>query len=286
MKNERKQKTVKTLLRCAVGLLLFQATLAFGAAASSSSISLGFDYASGDYGTDQTTDSYQIPVTFAYAPNDRLDFSLVIPYVYQNNSATVVLGGTRTPVHHAGTGGGAGMGGMGSGTSASTVNVNDSQSGLGDITLTTGFVLMPEAGPIPSLRPLVYIKFPTADEDKGLGTGATDLGGGLSLAKKFGDWSTYVEALYIAPGSTTYYNPDNYWTYLASASYRLSERLNCGIDLSGATAAFDAGTDALEVQAKVSYWTSKQGNVGGYVAKGLSDGSADYGAGIYGTLSF
>lgn len=277
MKAKRFLKTFNPILRCVVGLLFCQAQLVLGDAASPSSISLGFEFASGDYGTDQTTDSYRIPATLAYAPNDRLDFSLVIPYVYQNNSATVTLGGTRAPMRHSG---------MGSGTSAATVNSNDSQNGLGDITLTAGFVLIPEAGSVPALRPLVYLKFPTADEDKGLGTGATDFGGGLSLAKRFGDWSAYIEALYIAPGSTANYNPDNYWTYLASTYYRLTERLNCGLALSGATAAFDAGADALEMQVKVNYWTAQQGSAGGYVAKGLSDGSADYSAGIYGTFSF
>lgn len=261
-----------------------QAATVLGAPAGLSSVSLGFDFASGDYGTDQTTDSYRIPLTLGFTPTEQLDIALVIPYLYQNNRSTVPLGGMRFSTHNSGTDTETGMGGMGGGSTA--VSTNDSQSGLGDITLTAGYILIPEAEKTPMLRPLVYAKLPTADEDKGLGTGAYDFGGGLSLAKGFGDWFAYAEALYIAPGSTSSFNPNNYWTYLASTSYRVTERLVYGIDLSGATSAFDASAEALEVQLEVNYWTSQRASVGGYVAKGLSDGSPDYGVGFYGAIWF
>ena len=253
------------------------------AAADKFSLSLGFEFASGDYGTDQTTDSYRIPLTIDYTPTPRLGFELVIPYLHQSNGATVSLGGMRFSMRNSGSGSGSGMG-MGSGSSTSSSSA--SQSGLGDITLTTGYALVTETTETPQVRALVYAKFPTADEDKGLGTGAFDIGGGFSLAKDFGHWSTYAEALYILPGSSSSYDPNNYWSYQASADYHLTRQLSYGFGLTGATAAFDGSKDALEAQLKVDYWTSRHQSFGGYLAKGLSDGSADYGVGVYGAISF
>lgn len=277
-------KRCGALLLGVVGMLFMLTTPALAATDGQLSLSLGFEFASGDYGTDQTTDSYRIPLTVDYLPNDKLDFELVIPYLHQSNGNTVSLGGMRFPMHNATSGGGSGMGGMGGGSSTTTAS--GSQSGLGDITLTAGYALLAETADSPLLRPLLYAKFPTADENKGLGTGAFDFGGGLSLAKNFGPWSTYAEALYIVPGSSSDFDPDNYWSYQASAGYALSQKLSCGLALSGATAAFADANNALEVQLKVDYLTSPKGSVGGYLAKGLSNGSPDYGAGVYAAINF
>ena len=271
-----------------VGLFFCQAATLLAAPATPFSVSLGFDFASGDYGTGEDTESIRIPLTIGYVPNDRLDFELVIPYLYQDNDSTVNLGGNRFPRHESGMGDSGGMGGMGGsgGTGDETVISNASQKGLGDSTLTAGYILFQETETAPMLRPLVYLKMPTGDEDKGLGTGAFDFGGGLSLGKGFGDWFTYAEAMYVIPGSTSDYKPDDYWTYLMSASYSLTENLAYGVDLSGATAAFDDGDSALAVELNVNYWTSQYSRIGGYVGKGLSDGSADYMVGLSGMISF
>lgn len=248
------------------------------------SLGLGFEFATGDYGTDETTDSYKIPLMVNYYPNDRLAFELEIPYIYQSNSTTVTLGGMRFPAHDEGGQHSPGHGDAG--TSTTSTNLSDSQSGLGDITLTASYILLDEQGKLPLVRPLLYAKFPTADEDDGLGTGEFDYGGGLGVAKWFGKWSTYLEGMYILPGSTGNFDPDNYWTYLFSTSYRLTDTLRPGASLSGGTAAFDEASDPLEAKLKLSYWASDRASLGGYLAKGLSDASPDFGAGIFGFVSF
>jgi len=250
------------------------------------SLGLGFEYATGDYGTDETTDSYKIPLLLNYYPTDRLGFELEIPYLYQSNSTTVTLGGMRFPAQEDGRNGQGRMGSGGVGSSAVSTDHSDSQSGLGDITLTASYIILDEQEQFPLVRPLLYAKFPTADEDDGLGTGEFDYGVGLGLAKWFGDWSTYLEGMYVLPGSSGDFDPDNYWTFLASASYRLTDTLRPGVSLSGGTAAFDEASDPLEAKLKLSYWPSERGSLGGYLATGLSDGSPDFGAGFFGFVSF
>ncbi len=273
------------------GLLLFLSTSALCAPNPPLSVSLGFDFASGNYGTSQTIDSYSIPLIIGYNPGVRLDFSLEIPYLYQSGGSTVSLGGMRFPMQTSGSspGGtsGGGMGGMGDmGEGSTTTSGTNSQTGLGDITLTAGYTLFPESATAPMLRPIVYLKAPTADKDKGLGTGAFDFGGGLSVGKVFGDWSAYAETLYVAPGSTSAYKPDNYWTYQGAVSYQLTRKLYAGLAISGATAAFAGNSAALEVQLRSGYRLSERGSVGAYLGQGLSDSSPDYTAGFYGSISF
>jgi hypothetical protein len=245
------------------------------------SVSLGFDFASGDYGTTQTTDSYSLALNVSYFPDDRFDFYLEIPYLYQSNSSTVSLGGMRVPMQTSSGTSTSGMGG-GGGTSSTTT----SQSGPGDISLTTGYILITEMTARPMIRPLVYLKIPTADKDKGLGTGAFDAGAGLSIAKGFNAWTLYAETLYILPGSSADYKPDNYWTYLGSIHYQLSRRTGYGVAVSGSTAAFSGNDDALEVRLKTDYQLSETQSIGAYVGKGLSDSSADFAAGFYGAINF
>lgn len=269
-------------------LLFCPARMVLAAPVTPLTLSLGFDFASGDYGTTQTTDSYRVPLTIGYYPSARLDFSLEFSYLYQNGDSTVFLGGRPFPMHGSGgmsggTGGMSGTGGMG-GTTASSVT--SSQSGVGDISLTAGYALFEESDSSPMLRPLVYVKVPTADDDKGLGTGAFDYGVGLSIAKGFGDWFLYAESLYIIPGSTSTYQPDNYLTYLGSARYLLTQKLDVGCELSGATAAFAENPDALEAQLTTNYQVSQRESVGAYLGTGLSDSSPDITGGLYGSLSF
>lgn len=279
----------KTLSRAGLtGLVLVVVCSLFSVPAQGAdrklSLGLGFEFATGDYGTDDTTDSYKIPLMVNYYPTDRLSFELEIPYIYQSNSTTVTLGGMRFPAHEEEGGGQHGTGHGSTGTTS--VDLSDSQSGLGDITLTTSYIVLEEQEKFPLVRPLLYAKFPTADEDDGLGTGEFDYGGGLGLAKWFGKWSTYLEGMYILPGSSGDFDPDNYWTYLVSASYRLTDNLRPGVSLSGGTAAFDGVSDPLLAKLRLSYWASERASLGGYLATGLSDGSPDFGTGIFGFVSF
>lgn len=45
------------------------------------------------------------------------------------------------------------------------------------------------------------MKFPTGDDNKGLGTGEFDVGFGLGAGKWFDQWYTFAEGRYIFHGS-------------------------------------------------------------------------------------
>lgn len=250
------------------------------------SIGLGYEYETGDYGTGEDIDTWRVPLLIEWSPHDRFSLAVEIPYVRQSRTGeTILLGGAPAPTRP-----GHGNGKMSNGdpaeTTTTTSETTDSESGLGDITVDASVVLLKEEGHSPRLLGLLYAKLPTADEDKGLGTGEFDWGGGLGIGKRFSNWSVYAEALYIEPGTSDRYDPDGYWEWLAALSYRPGGNLLPGLSLSGGTAPFDGADDPLEVKFRLGVITGEQTSLSLYVARGLSDGSPEWAAGIFGYFDF
>lgn len=256
---------------CATAVLavatLFVAFPSFAADTRKFALGLGINFASGDYGTDTTTDSLQVPLTVDYFPTDRLDFELVIPYISQSNSNTIVSGGMRVPFERHG------------GMRRTAFNVEDSVSGPGDISLTVGYLVVQGNETLPNVRPLLYLKFPTADEDKGLGTGESDMGAGLGVSKWFGLWYAFAEGRYIFQGSNSTLGLKDYTTLKGETGYRVTERFLPTISLWWSSPPSDAATDTVEARINGTYWLSDDFSLEGYLGKGLSSTSADFGAG-------
>ena len=241
------------------------------------SLGLGFEFESGDYGTGSTIDTWRIPLLVAWTPLDRLTLSLEVPYIDQSStSETVHFGGSTMPRRRM----------TATGTFPSASGSNSSESGLGDISLDATFTLIQADRQSPFLLALLYSKLPTADEDKGLGTGEFDWGAGLGIGNRLGNWSTYGEILAIQPGTSEVYAPDNYLEWLLSLSYRVKAGLRPGISLSGGTAAFDGADDPLEIKARLSGISGEKSSYSLYLARGLSDASPDWGIGVFGYLDF
>lgn len=262
------------------------------AAESTYSTSLGFEYATGKYGTGIKTDSIFVPFTVAVYPTERLDFSLEIPFVYQSSSAVVAgafMGmqrqsmGTGSPAVAAAMGGpGAGGGSTGPGprTTASASNIGNAQSGLGDLTFKAGYIVVPEGDHLPSIRPNLSVKIPTADKNKFLGTGAFDESIGVEFAKWFGDWLADGELGYTFQGKSSVLAVKDYFYYNGGIGYRLTERLRPMLILKGSTPTVEGASPLLETRLKVRYQITEHTGIDGYLSKGITAASPDYGTGL------
>lgn len=226
------------------------------------STELGLQYETGDYGTGETTRTWTAPLTLKYYPNKKLDFELYVPFIRTSNTTTVIAGGMH-----------------GRGGTQRIVRSSEAQTGLGDVSLTTGYILIPESDRTMLVRPLLYFKFPTGDEDKGLGTGELDLGGGLALSKWLGDWLPYAELLYIVPGDSENLDLQDYWSYTLSLGFAATDRLRPEVALVGATSAFEDGDDVQSLEFTMKYWPYNKVRVGVYLSFGLTDASPDFGTG-------
>lgn len=237
-------------------------------------VSLGFgaEFETGDYGGETTLDSLRIPFLIDWIPTPWLGLSLEIPYLRQTSSSeTVSVGGRRMPRR----------GETRTTTSTAVRTETHSESGLGDVTLDVNLRLLAETDTRPGVGALIYVKIPTADEEKGLGTGEFDRGAGLRTGKIIGDWSVRAKALYVQPGTSALYDPDAYWDWSTSLSYLGNLSLRPGIGVSGGTAAFEGEDDPLEISARLGILKSERTSLSLSLARGLSDASPDWRGGIF-----
>jgi len=252
-------------------------------------VGLGFEFASGTYGTGTRTESVSVPLTLAFYPNERINLSLEIPYVYQSN-------GNVTSGLFSGTQGGktmmlptSGMGPSGVGSSAmgtggiggvTTGNSQQSQNGIGDITLKGGYILVGEKELMPQIRPNLFIKFPTADKEKALGTGEFDEGFAVEISKWLGKWNTFAEAGYTVQGKTSRLPLRNFIAYNAGVAWQVSDRFRPILFIKGATPPADNSSSLMELRMKLKYQATSHTGIEGYVAKGITTNSPDYGSGF------
>ena len=247
------------------------------------SVGQGFEFISGTYGTNIRTDSVFAPFTVAYSPTSRLGLLLEIPFVYQSNGnviSSVASGagmqGSKTTMLQTGGMNGTQTGGM----SPSTGSAAGSESGLGDITLKVGYILVPEKNSTPQIRPTAFVKFPTADRNKSLGTGEFDEGFAVEVSKWYGNWNPFAEAGYTVQGRTPLLALRNYMTYDAGTGYQVTDKFRPIIFLKGATPPADGSSSLLEVRLKLKFQATNHTGIDGYLSKGLTTNSPDYGTGL------
>ena len=172
-----------------IALALLGATPAFAEDEPLWHLSTSFNYLKGDYGTGEDTEIIYVPFTFGIRL-DRFRLGLTVPYLYQTSQDVVLTGG-----------GVASKKGKRAAASTSTTE-SRTEDGLGDILLRASFVVLKEQPRLPEIEPYLKIKFPTADEDRGLGTGEFDETIGVDLSKTFLErLAVYLTLAYTFIGS-------------------------------------------------------------------------------------
>ncbi len=242
------------------------------------SLGLGVDYATGDYGTETTTDAYSLTLTLGAYPTDRLDLQLDIPFLHQSSGFTTISGGVRFGVDR--TSGPRSMGGGGMATPVSAAEETESVSGLGDLVFSAGYILVEEGEGWPRVRPNGYVKFPTAEEERGLGTGEFDFAGGLEVVKWAGRWRFRGEGSRVFQGENDELGLRDFWTYGAGVGRQMTDAFRPELSFWGASAPADGAEEQREVRLKGIFYAGDSVAWELYLARGLSDGSPDLAAGI------
>jgi hypothetical protein len=266
------------------GLLLIGAPVAHAATTDSGrfSLSAGADYSSGKYGTDTTTDIWSVPVAAAYQ-TDRWTFKLTVPYINISGAGNVIPGVGKV---NNGNPKGRGRGNGGGTTPAPGTAASGSASGLGDITASAGYELFGSADRTFGLDLTGKVKFGTADENKGLGTGKNDYGLSLDTYKVSGDWTAFGGVGWMKYGSSQYIKLKNGFNANIGADYKLGASDNIGAYYYYRERIADTGAAQSEIAA---YWNHKFNDslrVQAYALAGFADGSPDYGAGASLKYSF
>jgi len=237
-------------------------------------ISTSVNYYSGDYGTDRDTNLLYVPLTLGVQPIDRLWLSLTVPYVYLSDENVVVTGGGVAVRKQ-------GRGNLG------RPDTSNSESGLGDVIFKVSYVVLEERDLVPEITPWVKIKAPTADEDRGLGTGEWDETLGLDLGKRLvGPLYGYLTLSYTFVGDPPGTEFRDSFGWSVGVAYAITPPWSVFAFLEGSTAITPGQTDPVELRLGTSYALTKAIKLTGSVSRGLSDGAADWGVSAGVSLRF
>ena len=235
------------------------------------SLSTSVDYSVGDYGTGTDTTLLYVPFTLGVRPFDRFWLSVTVPYLYQHGQSAVVTGGGVASRKKQ-------KGGLAQPVTSTT------ESGLGDVLAKASLVLIPEKDFIPEVTPYFKVKFPTADKDRGLGTGEFDETLGVDVSKRLIDaLFGFLTLSYTFIGDPPGADFRNSFGWSVGAAYAIVPPFSVFAFLDGATAISPGQEDPLDIRVGAEYRIIKALKLTGAVTRGLSNGSADWG--VSGTLT-
>ena len=236
--------------------------------------STSVNYSVGDYGTNKDTTIVYVPFTLGVRPLDRFWLSVTVPFIYQDTQNVVLTGGGVASRKEQ-------KGKLAQPARATT------ESGLGDVLLKASVVVVEERDLIPEITPYLKIKFPTADKDRGLGTGEFDETLGVDVSKRLiGALFGYVTLAYTFIGDPPGTDFRNSFGWSVGAAYAVVQPLSLFAFLDGSTAISRGQADPVELRGGAEFRVTKWLKLTGAVTKGLTDGAADWGVSAGLTLRF
>lgn len=153
---------------------------------------------------------------------------------------------------------------------------NASESGIGDIILRVGRVLVPEGESGLSLDGALAVKVPTADEMKGLGTGETDYGSFLGLHQRLGRFKVSFNGGYIKVGDPPRVNYNDIYLYAVGIS-RIFGNTDLYTSFEGRRAVVPGTKNPQEINVGFFHVLNADYAIKGTAFSGLNDGGPDFG---------
>ena len=233
-------------------------------------LGIGADYSTGDYGSDTTTEIVSVPVNAKFYTGNW-SFNASLPWMRVEGDPNVVPGlGSVVNLNPQGRGRGGVVGDP-------EVPAEGSASGIGDLRLATTYSF-DTGGPL-GIDVSGNAKIATADEDKGLGTGANDYGVALDLYRDFAGTLLFGGAGYTMLGDSTFIEVDSVLNANGGASWAAGNgRVGAVYDWREAVTA--EADDRSEVTGFYSFPSGGSTSMQLYAVRGLSDGSPEWGAGV------
>lgn len=218
----------------------------------------GFDYSSGDYGDDTDTKISAVPLVAKYEL-DRWTFKVTVPYIQIKGPGDVIPSIGQV--------------------SQSPRRERTTESGWGDTMVSASYSFYPTIVQGLVIDVTGKVKFDTADEDRGLGTGENDYAAQVDIYKVFGKFTAIAGVGYRVYGNPDFGTLDNVFYGSVGGAYKLTDRTSIGAIYDYRPKITDAGSEISEVLSFVSHKLTDQWKLQGYFVKGFSDGSPDYGGG-------
>lgn len=246
----RKTRNPATPVAAVIGLLLTPVH------AAETTVSIGIDYNTGDYGGSESTDIVYVPLILKYETGPWIG-KLTVPYIRITGPGDVIPD----------------IGRVGPGTAT-----RRTEQGLGDVVASLTRAVY--SGQNLLLDATGKIKFATADEDRNLGTGENDYSAQVDAYMPAGRVTPLATLGYRVLGDPPGVNLDNVFHASAGFTYAVDTRTNAG-------AIFDyreASSARAEARRELLLFVSGKPQPGwslqGYAVRGFSDDSPDWGVGL------
>jgi len=238
-------------------VLLTAATIA-GAAEDKFSLSTGVHYGTGDYGSTFTTKILYVPLTGKYETGDWA-FKLTVPYLRIEGPGNVVpdLGGVGVP-----------------GVATTT------EDGMGDITGSVAYRVYNNKESRTSVKLTGKFKAPTADEDRGLGSGEADFAGQVGASKGIGKNTVFGDVGYKFYGDPPGRDLNNVWYFGIGDAYQFTDKTSAGLVGRFKQKVSDTGENQRTLTGFVSHKLDKTWSTQVYAIRGFSDSNADWSGGL------
>ncbi|NNF96517.1 MAG: hypothetical protein HKM94_06290 [Halobacteria archaeon] len=229
-------------------------------------VSVGVEYDRGDFGTDQTSYYFQVPLSISYRKNDYL-VELWVPFAATNAiTENIIIGAPE-------------RGGGPPTTPATTTTTQETDEyGLGDVFFAATYFLPIRSRTEYSVTGV--IKFGTADRDKLLGTGENDyaLEGGFSTP--VGKTHLFGALGYQLTGDPPGVELNDVFYGRIGDALPLRDNREVGLSLYLSEALAAGRQSFTELDIFYSAMLSRNRRVYSYIRKGFTDSSPDWGLGI------
>ena len=238
-------------------------------------VGLSVYHSSGDYGTGSTTKITSVPLTIRRLFRDG-DVTLVVPFLsVTSNCGVTLLSGVPNQT-----------GGTCPTTTVTNKNgkqvtrlrpTSTTESGIGDLILRGRYYVVDEHGFVPTVAVTGRIKFPTADRDRGLGTGEFDEGLGLEVTKKLTDtWISFLDAGYTNLGNPPGVTLRNQWNYDLGVGYYFTKTLLGSAYYEEWRSVIAGLQHPRDLLVAMNYTATSAVRFNASVARGLSDGAPNW----------
>src|SRR5712692_1243743 len=228
-------------------------------------LSSSVTYESGTYGTSTRSETVYIPFTLKRF-FDQGDLALTVPFlILRTTGETTLVDGQPQRIR---TGRNATL------APAGTVT----KEGLGDVLLKGRYYVVDEHGLLPTIALIAKVKFPTADDSQGLGTGKFDEGVGIEVSRRF--WERFVgyfDLSYTVIGSPAGTDLKNQTAFDLGLGYYFTPQLLGSVFYEERTALLTGQPNPRALLFMVDYKVTQAFRLNAAAEAGLSSGAPDYG---------
>jgi hypothetical protein len=244
----------------AAAITAFGSITMIGSPAAQVSIGAGAELTSGNYGGTESTETLYVPFILKYETGPWL-LKATVPYLRISGPANVIGAGADRI------------------TLPGARAQRRTESGLGDVMLSAFNTVMNERRDAFGLDLGGKVKLPTADEQRGLGTGETDYAVQADVFKPFGNLTAFGSLGYRIYGDPPGLTLRNVPYYAIGASYRMAPEGTVGVAYDYRPRIITGGSEISEATLFWSRRLSRQWRQQLYGVAGFGNGSPDAGLG-------